>query len=494
MWCRDSGGPTSEDRERREGPSGCERALLIVFLLTLPLVNPWVRGDGVGYYAYARSLLIDGDLNFENEWRAANASFRLAVLDENGQVRPEAYTATGRVSNHFTVGPAMLWAPFLVAAHIAVLALNRLGVEIAADGYSRPYTVTMAVATAFYGFCGLWLAFRLARKYFPERWALLATLEVWFASSLPVYMYFNPSWSHAHSAFAVALFLWYWDHTRGRRTLRQWVLLGLMGGLMINVYYPNAVALAAPALESGAALLGAVRLGQRARVKTWAARAVLFAAVAAAAFAPTFVTRWLIYGSPFGSGYPELAAWHWTSPRLWDVLFSSNHGLLSWTPVLVPALLGLWWVLRRDPVLGAVAVSMFLALYYLIASYDSWHGISSFGNWFFVSLTSVFVLGLAALLSRLQQWRPAGRGAAAALGVLALWNLGLIYQWGTNLIPNRGEISWRQAAANQLAVVPAHAATTLRAYLRSHGDLMERLEEEDIREMTNGGQPSTDGR
>src|SRR5262245_50132162 len=35
------------------------------FAITLALVNPYVRGDGNGYYAYIRSLVIDGDLRFE---------------------------------------------------------------------------------------------------------------------------------------------------------------------------------------------------------------------------------------------------------------------------------------------------------------------------------------------------------------------------------------------------------------------------------------------
>ncbi len=42
--------------------------LFTIFLLSLPLVNPWVRGDGVGYYAYARALLIDHNLNFEKDY------------------------------------------------------------------------------------------------------------------------------------------------------------------------------------------------------------------------------------------------------------------------------------------------------------------------------------------------------------------------------------------------------------------------------------------
>src|SRR5208283_1999421 len=60
---------------------------------------------------------------------------------------------------------------------------------------------------------------------------------------------FNPSWSHAHSAFAVALFLWYWDRTRGRRTIAQWIVLGLLSGLIVDVYYPNGVVLLVPLLE-----------------------------------------------------------------------------------------------------------------------------------------------------------------------------------------------------------------------------------------------------
>ena len=48
----------------------------------------------------------------------------------------------------------------------------------------------------------------------------------------------------------VALFVWYWDHTRTTRTFLQWALLGLIAGLMIDVYYPNAVLLLFPLLES----------------------------------------------------------------------------------------------------------------------------------------------------------------------------------------------------------------------------------------------------
>src|SRR5438094_3382350 len=79
---------------------------------------------------------------------------------------------------------------------------------------------------------------------------MLAALGMWFASSLPVYMYFTPSWSHAQSVFIVAAFLWYWHRTRPGRTLRQWVILGLISGLVLDVYYANIAVLLVPLLES----------------------------------------------------------------------------------------------------------------------------------------------------------------------------------------------------------------------------------------------------
>src|ERR1700694_2914691 len=78
------------------------RLLFLFFLLTLPLVNPWVRGDGVGYYAYLRSALIDHDLNFENDYFAGNKLFVMNRFDAQGHLLPDMYTKTGHVQNTFS--------------------------------------------------------------------------------------------------------------------------------------------------------------------------------------------------------------------------------------------------------------------------------------------------------------------------------------------------------------------------------------------------------
>ena len=460
------------------------RILVVLFLLSLPLLNPWVHGDGVGYYALARAPLIEHSLDFTHDYQRANAGFREARLDANGRPMDVFRTPTGHLDNHFAVGPAMLWSPFLLLAHFSVQLARALGSSVAADGFSAPYRFAMAFATCLYGFVGLLLSFRLARKYVDDRWALYATVAVWWASSLPVYMYFNPSWSHAHSAFVVALFLWYWHETRLGRTVRQWLLLALISGLMLNVYYPNAMLLVVLAVEAMPQYRSAFRDEPSfPAVGGLLARHALFGAVTLVCLLPTFITRSILYGGPFASGYIPLRNWLWDSPVFLKVLFSTNHGLLLWTPIVLLSFVGLLLFARREPGVGVPFLLAVIAFYLFISFYPDWAGISSFGNRFFLSLTPLFILGLGVLLGSAARFfasRPAFNLAAGfVLSAFILWNLGLMFQWGVHLVPARGPVDFTQTISNQFTVVPRSIFSRLRAYFVRRSSLMQQIEEGD---------------
>jgi hypothetical protein len=196
------------------------KALLVLFLATLPFVNPMVRGDGVGYYAYLRALLVQHNLRFEKRLdQLLFALHQSRNVDAEGRIN-DPYTKTGHLPNHYSIGPALLWAPFLGIVHITMLTMQQAGHQVRADGFSMAYLLTGALATAFYGFLGLCMSFALARKFVADVWAFFSTIGIWFASSLPVYMYFDPFYSHAHSVFAVAIFLWYWQRTHANAANR----------------------------------------------------------------------------------------------------------------------------------------------------------------------------------------------------------------------------------------------------------------------------------
>lgn len=473
-----------------EQPAGLRKldpyqlALLLIFIVSLSLLNPWVRGDGVGYYAFARSILIEHKLDFRQDWLRANASFRMDRIDADGQIAPSQYTVTGHLDNHFSIGPAILWAPFLVAAHAGVLLWDHFGGHIAADGFSRPYVLAMSFGTAFYGFLSLAISFALARRFVPARWAFLATLAIWLGSSLPVYMYFNPSWSHAQSAFCVALFVWYWLRTRSKRNVAQWVLLGVLGGLMMDVYYPNAFLLLFPALESVASYWSDLRRRLVANAAHLLLNNLAFSAAVVGAFLPTLITKKIIYGSYFDTGYNY--HWHLDSPAFFQVCFSSDHGLFTWTPILILSIAGLFFLQRYDRRFSWYSLGIFAAFLYFIGCYPDWDGLSSFGNRFFISLTPLFVIGLAACFDLIGRTLRVRHGTILSAGVtaaLVLWNAGLIFQWGLHLIPARGPISWRETAYNQVAVVPQEATSALKAYFMRRASLMQRIERTDVNQL-----------
>jgi hypothetical protein len=472
-----------------------DRILLVLFILTLPLSNPWVRGDGVGYYAYARAPLIEHSLDFTHDYQSANDSFRNSRCDEHGQPKKEFRTSTGHLDNHFTVGPALLWTPFLVVAHVGVLLVRALGFSVAADGFSAPYRYAMAFATCLYGFLGLLISYRLTCKYVRPVWSFVATLAIWWASSLPVYMYFNPSWSHAHSAFVVALFLWYWDATREHRSLNQWLLLGVIVGLMLDVYYANLMTLSVLAIEAVGQYARSWRSGRAASpsLLQLAGWHLLFGVVVCIVMIPTFLSRWVVYGGPFQTGYVSIRHYLWQSPVFFSVLFSSNHGLLAWTPLIGLATLGLLLLAFRLPKVGVPLFAALVSFYLFISFYPDWAGISSYGNRFFISLTVLFILGLAFLLARIAARFANPRTALAlsssVIACFVLWNLGLIYQWGAHLVPVRGPISFRDAAYNQFFVVPRQVGSNVRSYFLRRSDFMQQIEQKDIEQMKKNAEP-----
>ena len=75
---------------------------------------PWVASDGTGYYAYTRSLALDGDLDFANEYR--EMPFPHTPLNPAQQV----IAATGYSFNPFSIGPGLLWLPGFALAHLFV--------------------------------------------------------------------------------------------------------------------------------------------------------------------------------------------------------------------------------------------------------------------------------------------------------------------------------------------------------------------------------------
>ncbi len=269
-------------------------------LLSIPLVNPIVHGDGVGYYAYARAPLIQHSFHFEEDWRHANLNSRNL---EHGRrtIAPYGIYGDRLCEQSFYHRPGSPLDSLSPGCRCYRASLEFFG-------HAHPHR---RIFFPLYFRDGFWnCVLRLPgaptllsprEKIHGRKLGPVGHYRYWWGSSLPVYMYFNPAWSHAHSAFAVALFIWFWDHTRGTRTTQQWLLLGLMAGLMVDIYFPNSIFLLLPLIESLILYSQNVK-SQTAGVRNLILQNVLFALTILVAFLPTILTRRIIFGGYFRFG------------------------------------------------------------------------------------------------------------------------------------------------------------------------------------------------
>ena len=138
------------------------------------------------------------------------------------------------------------------------------------------------------------------------------------------------------------------------------------------------------------------------------------------------------------------------------VLFSGFHGLFSWHPVTLVAVLGLAALWRRAPWVAAALVVFVAAQVLVIGSYETWWGGASFGARRFINCTAIFSLGLAVGFGTLRgRFRHL---AAAAIAGLVLWNAGLAVQYSVGLIPRDAPVSIGRIARNQVFEVPPRIA------------------------------------
>jgi hypothetical protein len=446
------------------------RVLVVALLLSSFLVLPYLRGDGNGYYAWVRSPLIDGDLDFRDEFLRGDPAFVEAVTQDDGRFNADMITDTGLIRNPWGVGPAVVWAPFVGAGH-GVAHLGRVvGLDWAADGYSLPYLWLAAFATALAASTGLFLSFRVASSLTRVGPAVAATIAIWLASPLPIYQYLLPFWPFGIAVGVSAALLCVWH--RPGWTWRRWLGLGVLSGFAASVHPIGVAWLLLPA----ASLVGLDAGTRRERVRGlgWLALGGLVGAL------PQMVGKAIVIGSPFDTGYRE--PWRFLRPDLFRVLFGADHGALVWTPVLALALAGLWVVLGRDRRLALGLLAVFVGMLYLVAAYGS-HEQSSFGSRFFVWFTPGFVVGAAAIADLVWSRRALVLGVIVAL---VAWNGLFMFQWAWGLIPKRGAVDWGVMARQQITEAPSEMVRAVRLFFTDRGELIRIVQEQDRQNISSG--------
>jgi hypothetical protein len=418
--------------------------LFFLALLRVPRVDGQLVGsDGVFYYAYARSLVIDHDLDFANEY----AHFQIPTSKYS-------LTPIGHVPNKYAIGPALLWMPFFLAAHVIALTGHALGIRIAADGYGYLYQAAISIGSIVYGALGFWLAFLCARRMFSQLATVAAVGILWLASNFFYYLVFEPSMAHMVSLFSVALLLTIWllrFWNADTPALAQAAILGAAGGLVLLVRLQDAIFLLLPCGYLLVRCIQEWRAGKLHQAQRWFCCGLITAVMTLIAFLPQIIVWQQIYGtwavSPYLSDHTP--TFYWLQPQLGGVLFSTFHGLFTWHPIYLFALGGLAVVAQRDRRLALALVGLLLLDLYVVAAWWSWWQGDSFGGRMFLSAMWIWVLGLAGCFEWLRGRRLFYPALAVGL-LLILWNGLSLMQYRLGFVPMSAPLTWEQMTIGRL--------------------------------------------
>lgn len=316
-------------------------------------------GDGVFYYSWLRSAVIDHDINFANEYADSQVS--------------QPSTPLGYAGNKYSIGPAVFWAPLYITVHQIVRG----------DGWSLPYQLAAGITSVLAALCGLALLLRLLPAQLPVR--ILTVLAIAGASNLLFYGAIDPVNSHALSFFAAVVYLSFITAKKP-----HWFMVGISLAFLASIRNQDAIY-----------ILALIPIW---RQVNW--RLFIFGAVLG--FLPQLAAWVSLYGSLTNPYIAGGETFDLLRPHIAGVLFGVSSGLFLWTPIAAIGFLGL---LLRDPTQPQYRKQrqMYLLIFclqvYLVASWSTWWQGASVSGRMFVSALPLLTVGLTSVIERIYTHR-----------------------------------------------------------------------------------------
>lgn len=373
-----------------------------------------IASDGKAYYAWARSILIDGDVDFSNDYR---------ILYPPDPLPPESarFTPSGKVLSKTPVGLALLEAPGVLLGTVAAKLSG-----FPADGVSLPYQLAVCGTLVAFFIAGWFLLFRaLLCRGVPPPVAFLLWMGMLAATNLIHYVAKEPAMAHAPGVAGMSLIVFLiagWPADAARPVRARALAVGALFALLLLIRNAHVVM-----LPFVVALL-ASRRAATLRTLAWAglAAALVLSLQVAASYA--------LFGQIGFNLYPG-ETFTRDGNGIWLALFSARHGLFLHHPWYALLLLLNVAALFFSPQARGIAAGA-LAGWLLLALGNGlwwcwWFG-DSFGHRAFIE--SLVPLTFAAAVGCGEGLASGRRRRAALATILILCALANAYLWAGYLL------------------------------------------------------------
>ena len=328
---------------------------LLGFMFHASLLHKTVYGDGIFYYSWVRSAIVDGDIDFANEYKAFHTS--------------QPIMPTGLPGNKYSIGASILWYPWFLWMHTL----------IRKTGYESIYQYGIGVVSVLYACTGLVLLFRTLRKFYSESISLASCVAIALGTNLLFYGSIDPVNSHAVSFFAASLFLAVLLEEQVR-----WFQVGCVLGLVALIRTQD------------------VLIGISAIPLIKPKYIPLYIAGVAYIFAPQLLVWQILNDSFWKSPYiSSIEGFRFFDPHILGVLFSKTNGLFLWTPLTLLGIVGL--LIKKTNSVFITFASICLMQILLVSVWSVWWQGASYSGRMFVGCLPLMAFGIAKFITFVQK-------------------------------------------------------------------------------------------
>ncbi len=365
--------------------------LLFLFLSFVFLFHYWfsgkaVYGDGIDYWAYLHTWVIDGNLDFTNEYKHIYThEFNNSPIEYPlPQIVKTAVTRLGKTDNIHPIGTSLVLLPWYLLSHV-------FAQFTVPNGYSDIYQLVCGLGVIFYITLASFFSFKLCFHHTKNyQSSVLASFSIVFCTQLFFYAGWDNLNSHFASYFLSSLF---------------WLLLftldySKLKSVIISVAIVSLAALVR--VQDGLLIIPLLLVIPK---YSWKVITLFLAAVL---FSPQLFVWIYLYGQPLPKTYMS-------DHLYWDFFGSIFHpinGLIR-TPINLLAAAGIPYLKKS----GIIFASFLIPTYLLISLQGGWKA-AAYGGRMYISVLPIVAVLLAHLFSR---WKY--KFALSLVVVLAVINI-----------------------------------------------------------------------
>lgn len=407
-------------------------AIIAVYLIISNFVffpTQIISYDIYGYYLYLPQTFIFHDLSMHNPSQV------LSLMEQYGS-SSTFYQATilpdGTYVMKYSMGLAILYSPFFFIAHALAPVFG-----YAADGYSFPYQLSLFLGGLMYSVAGFWFLRKVLLKYFSEIITSISLLLIVAATNIPVHMamYGQNAMSHNYLFALYCMALWFTIQWHETFRLKYIIYLGIVCGLAVLSRPTEIVILAIPVFWN---------------VFSWNSSKEKFN-ILRKHYGQIFIFGAIV----FSIGFLQLIYWkihtgHFLyysysanpgeglelfSPYISQFLFSFRKGWIIYTPIMLFAFAGLYFMYKNNRKIFLSVLAYTLFNLYLISSWSTWWYAQSFSQRPMVPALAVLVIPLGYFIQWLLQQKIFTRTIlSVVIAFLVFLNIFQIWQFHVGII------------------------------------------------------------